>query len=328
MVVLPSQKINEIRTKKGILTLYTSLHEDLQGPLSIVLDAQSNLIVTEEFGHRLTKLDHNFTCIWSIGRKGNKKSEFFYPTGVVVDTDNNYYVTDRWNHRIQKFDERGNFLLQFGTYGNKEGQLNEPWGIALLSIHDIVVVDRGNARLVVFDKNGNFKTQFGQCGTSTDFYESERFKRNFHFQNWLNNVYKLNTIESRFYEFKYEVGELEYPEDVSIDPVGNIYVTDRVSGHVVIFDTTFSLKTVLSEHMGIAIPPEPSAVFAYEGGYFIAGESNEMLYWCYKTEHVVFDLREFGIRISDVYYEKSKNLLYVTDVWNNTISLFYIESIS
>ena len=272
--LLKAQYEREI--KKGVLKPYATVHEGLAGPLSLTLDKESSIIVTEEFGHRLTKLNHDFTRLWSIGRKGSKQGEFLYPTSVIVDSDNNYYVTDRWNHRIQKFDDGGTFLLQYGSYGNKEGELNEPWGIALLPGNEILVVDRSNARLVIFDNKGQFKKQFGHCGTSVDFYEGERFKRNFHFQNWLSNVYKLNTIESRFYEFEYEVGELEYPEDVSIDAIGDMYVTDRVGGQVVVFDAHGTVKTVLNNQRGSMVPSEPSAVFTYDDGYFIADESSNV----------------------------------------------------
>jgi len=325
MTLLSTDKTTGVNLEEGILVSCASFTEGLEGPLSLAIDKNSYLLVTEEFGHRMKKFDHNFTCVWSIGLRGNKEREFFYPTDITVDTKNNYYVTDRWNHRVQKFDENGNFILQFGSYGSQKGQFNEPWGIGLLPSNYILVVDRGNARLVIFDEFGRFITNFGRYGTSIDFYESERFKRNFHFKNWLNNVHKLNTIESRFYEFKYDVGELEYPEDVSIDTEGNIYVTDRVGGCLIVFDKTFSLKTILSDCGSIPIPQEPSAVYAYEGGYFIAGESTDVLYWYHDNKIILFDMKKLGIRVSNIHYEKDKNLLYVIDTWNNAIYMFSIR---
>ncbi|MBU1862881.1 MAG: NHL repeat-containing protein [Candidatus Omnitrophica bacterium] len=344
--------------KKGSVELVRSYQEGLEGPSSIREDPKSHVVVVEEFGHRVRKFDNNFNCLFSIGKKGNGVGEFIYPSGIAIDTAGNLYITDRWNHRVQKYSEEGVFLLQFGSYGSKEGQLSEPWGIAVLPTGNILVVDHGNARLVVFDCQGAFITQFGTCGASQDFYEGERFKRNFHFQNWLRNVYTLNTVESRFYKYKFDVGELEYPEKVSINSNGDIYVTDRVSGHVAVFtplekttddvdsrnvkktdnslmaDTvrrnnsltgftaTFSLKKILDTKEGTHCLHEPSSVYAGDDGFFIAEESSGLLYWNRSDETLVFDLGIYNIKISDIYFVKEKNRLYVCDAWNNTISVF------
>ncbi len=308
------------------LRLKKQYNNDFRGPCSLACDTDGNFIVVEEFAHCVTKYTPDFSLVWRRGKMGKDKGCFTYPTRVVIDRNNNSYVTDRWNHRVQKIDPHGVVSPLCGEYGNGDGQFIEPWGIAF---HDerMFVVDRGNARVAILDTEGMYQSHFGKCGTPPLFYEGKQFKQNFHYVHWVRGVSKVQPVESKFFEYRFEVGELEYPEDITISNDGYIYITDRVGGYVAVYDMTFSFITSLMCEEDEPSLHEPSALCAYRDGIFIGEEARSIVWWCEKKRKRKIDLGAQGVKMSGMYVQEEKNLLYICDAWNNCISVFDIEKI-
>ncbi len=179
--------------------------EELSPPSGLCLTPDGNILLTDDFNHRIQVYDPQFNLIHSFGEKGKDQGQLQYPKGIAVDKEGNIYVADSWNHRIQKFDPKGNPLLSFGSCGDGKGELNEPWDILIDSSGVLVVVERYNHRIQFFDAEGKSLGWIGQRGTTLE-------------EN-LANLYEtpLNLLAPPLFEF---------PTSIAVDSCGNYFITD------------------------------------------------------------------------------------------------------
>ena len=100
--------------------------EELSPPSGLCFTHDGNILLADDFNHRIQIYDPKFNLITSFGEKGKEQGQLQYPKGIAVDKEGNIFVADSWNHRIQKFDSQGKPLLSFGACGDGAGELNEP----------------------------------------------------------------------------------------------------------------------------------------------------------------------------------------------------------
>jgi uncharacterized protein (TIGR03663 family) len=144
------------------------------------------------------------TALLTWGSQGKGQGQFQDPRGIAVDEAGNVYVADSGNHRIQKFDSRGQFITQWGSQGMGSGQFQEPWGIAVDAEGHVYVADTWNHRVQKFDAEGNFLLQWGGYRATGGAAVGEE-------------------------------GFFWGPRDITIDAVGNVYVTDTGNKRVQTF---------------------------------------------------------------------------------------------
>ena len=130
------------------------------------------------------------------------KGLFKSPHQLRIGPDGAIWVSDFDQHIIQKFTPEGKLLQTIGT-PNKAGQdekhFNRPTDMAILPGGDIFVADGyGNRRIVHLDKNGKFIKAWGKYGSGP--------------------------------------GEFILPHAIVHDSKGRLYVADRNSGRVQIFN--------------------------------------------------------------------------------------------
>ncbi|MGH9981494.1 MAG: 6-bladed beta-propeller [Nitrososphaeraceae archaeon] len=103
------------------------------------------------------------------------------------------------NSRVQVFDKDFNFKRQWGSLGNASGQFSGTVpGIDLYEKEDLVfVVDKTSTNFQVFDKNGKFISKLGSKGKQD--------------------------------------GQFNRPEDIAIDPEGNVFVADTGNSRIQVF---------------------------------------------------------------------------------------------
>ncbi|MFQ5443143.1 MAG: NHL repeat-containing protein [Nitrospinales bacterium] len=139
--------------------------EENSPPSGLALTLDGDLIVTDDFNHRIQIYGKDGQLKTSFGGKGKGDGEFMYPRGAAVDPEGNIYVADSWNHRVQKFDPEGKHLFTYGSYGEDKGQLNEPYDVLIDTSGTLIVVERYNHRIQFFQPDGTSLGWIGNRGT-------------------------------------------------------------------------------------------------------------------------------------------------------------------
>lgn len=128
--------------------------------------------------------------------------QFQSPHALKIDHEGNIWVADFGLHVVRKFTPLGALLLTLGTYGEKgedDTHLNQPTDMAITRAGDVFVTDGyGNRRIVHYDKQGKFIKSWGQYGNAP--------------------------------------GSFVLPHSIVVDSKGRLYVGDRNSGRIEVFD--------------------------------------------------------------------------------------------
>ena len=167
-------------------------------PVSVIMDADENLYVSDEALNRISVFSEEGQFLSKWGEEGSEAGQLNRPAGMVFDAEENIYIADSLNHRIQKFTKDGKHLLSWGSFGDGERQLNMPWGITLDEMNDVYVADWRNDRVQKFSPTGDFMLSIGGAGD--------------------------------------ERGEFNRPSGVAVDADGDIYVADRGNNRVQMFN--------------------------------------------------------------------------------------------
>ena len=167
-------------------------------PVSIVIDADNHMYVSDEATHRITVITGDGTFVDAWGEQGDKEGQLNGPSGISLDPDGNLWVSDTLNHRVQRFTKDGKFLSTWGSFGSGEGQFNMPWGLGVDPAGDVYVVDWRNDRVQKFDSDGHLIHQFGEPGDGN--------------------------------------GQFNRPAGMAVDHDGDVYVADLGNHRVQMFD--------------------------------------------------------------------------------------------
>jgi len=130
------------------------------------------------------------------------KGMFESPHHLRIDREGHVWVADFGLHVVQKFTPEGELLLTLGVRGEKgsdEKHFNMPTDMAITRSGDVFVTDGyGNRRVVHFTKEGKFLKAFGAAGPKP--------------------------------------GQFVLPHAIVVDSKGVLYVADRNSGRIQLFD--------------------------------------------------------------------------------------------
>ncbi|CAF0751668.1 unnamed protein product [Adineta steineri] len=136
----------------------------------------------------LNNISSTVNTVAGNGSQGSNSMTLSGPHGIFVDGNFRLYVADCNNNRIQRFDSGSLNATTIVKNGSSTTvSLDQPTGIVLDADGNLFIADRGGNRIVRFEYNGTLLCIIG-C--------------------------TVNTI-------------LKYPETMSFDSNGNIYVTGR-----------------------------------------------------------------------------------------------------
>ena len=133
-------------------------------PVSVALDRDENVYVSDEALHRISVFDREGRFITRWGVRGDGDGEFDRPAGIVLDREDNLLVADGLNHRIQRYTKEGRFLGGWGGHGTADGEFNNPWGINVDGAGNVYVADWRNDRIQKFDPDGQHLATWGTSG--------------------------------------------------------------------------------------------------------------------------------------------------------------------
>ncbi|MEZ6070092.1 MAG: peptidyl-alpha-hydroxyglycine alpha-amidating lyase family protein [Pirellulales bacterium] len=142
---------------------------------------------------------------------------FVNPHQLRIDHDGNVWVADFGQHVVEKFTPEGELLQVLGVRGEAgtdNAHFDKPTDMAITPSGDVFVTDGyGNRRVVHFDAQGNFVKAWGTYGS--------------------------------------EPGQFVLPHAIVTDGKGRLYVADRNSGRIQVFDEEGNVLDVWS---GVIMP--------------------------------------------------------------------------
>lgn len=222
-----------------------------QGASDIVVGPDDLIHVADTWNHRVMILDSDGQLVRELGRSGELTNTedsadptvspglFYGPRSVAV-TDDEIFVTDTGNERVQVFAPDGTFLRAFGGHGTEPGKLLEPVGIAIGPDGNVYVADTGNARISVFRQDGTPVTQI-----AVPAWEGQATQ-----QNYLRfgpggvlyltspgsgTVQAYNGTDFATIQGGEAGGDITAPVGLTIDPDGQMLVTETASSQVTEF---------------------------------------------------------------------------------------------
>ncbi len=243
---------------------YAATNAELCAPSNIATDAAGNVYVADYQNNRVRKITMSTGIITTVAGSGVAgyldgyngdmipalTANIYFPAAVAVDGAGNIYVCDQGNMRIRKVDaSSGNIstIAGDGTAGFVgEGipavysEVNYPAGIAVDGSGNIFIADEENYRIRKIDAAGIITTFAGVLipGYSGDGGAATMAK-------------------------------LQYPNDVAVDGLGNVYICDGGNSVIRKVDTAGVITTVAGT--GVAgfsgdNGPAISAQLAYPSG--------------------------------------------------------------
>jgi sugar lactone lactonase YvrE len=139
---------------------------ELGRPSSLAIDrVRQRLYVADVTRHQIRVIDlATERQIATIGKRGEQRGEFNFPSHVSVTQDGRLAVTDAMNMRIQLFDADDKPLLALGKHGDGSGDFTAPKGVALDSEGHIYVADAGFDNVQIFGGDGKLRLYWGSAG--------------------------------------------------------------------------------------------------------------------------------------------------------------------
>lgn len=164
-------------------------------PVSLTIDANENLYVTDGKGQRILVFNKEGQLTKTFGTAGAGNGQFAYPNGLALDEKNKrIFVSDFANSRIQVFNWEGKYLKQFR---GQELFMN-PRGLAYNEQNDqLFIADIFEHRITIINSEGKLINHFGQIGSTPN---------KFHFPNGLfflkGNLYVTDRENHRIFLIK------------------------------------------------------------------------------------------------------------------------------
>lgn len=178
---------------------YIGSPQQLEAPVGMAFDARNQrLYVVDTRGHCVKVFSQDGTLIQTIGRRGDQRGEFYYPTTLAVGPDGKLYIVDSFHFAVQVFDSSGAYLYSFGPTESGPGRMARPRDIALDALGRLYITDAARNNVQVYDSVGSPLLAFGQTGVAK--------------------------------------GEFQLPAGIFISKDKRIYVADSINRRVQIFE--------------------------------------------------------------------------------------------
>ena len=220
----------------------------LKKPLGVAVNDKDEIVVADEWNHRVQVFDSNGTFLRSFGHEGKNAGEFKFPFGIAIDRDRNILVSEYGNHRVQIFSREGRHLGSFGGKGSLDSHLLEPRGLSLDSTGNVIVADTGNKLIKIFTPDGRFVMKIGGQGSLSGPVHCVQCGEYFIVSDQTEHCIKVFNREGHFqYKFGEQGsgdGEFISPWLLSVTQSKHLLVCDRYNNRIQVFkvDGTFVQK--------------------------------------------------------------------------------------
>ena len=217
-------------------------------PNGLAFDVAGNLYVADFNNSRIRKINtvgiiSTVAGNGSLGFSGDGgqaiNAELFYPGDVVIDVAGNLYISDEVNVRIRKVSTSGiiTTIAGNGTQGYSgdggsaiAAELYQPTGIALDASGNLYIADQLSNRIRKVSTTGIITTI---AGNGTRSYSGDGAQAT--------------------------AAELNYPNGVTFDALGNLYIADTDNERIrKVLTGTNGIEQVIDDNKMITIYPNPA----------------------------------------------------------------------
>ncbi|MBE2289002.1 MAG: T9SS type A sorting domain-containing protein [Chitinophagaceae bacterium] len=187
-----NKKIRVINPTSGVITTFAgtgtggysgdggpAINATLDAPLDVYADTNGNILVSEQYNHRVRKVDAVTGIITTIAGNGTAgysgdgglaiNAKLNEPDGLFVDKHNNVFITDYYNGSIRKIDgSTGIITTVAGTGVTGFSGDGGPATNAKLFCSDVFVDSYGNLIIADYENNRIRKVSSGVAVTDID----------------------------------------------------------------------------------------------------------------------------------------------------------------
>ena len=262
----------------------------LRAPLNVM--AIDGLLYVADSGNGLLSI-FSQTGIFKNSVNPAPDAQSVYPLGVTVDQKRRVYLTltvDSEN-KILVFNTSGRFLYEFPGGANSTSTLAPGKPVAVFSANNrLYVTDILDQDIKVYDLDGNLVTRFGRPGS--------------------------------------EKGEFSYPNGITADESGYIYVSDSNNGRVQVFNEKgeFSHLFTPPKKNPMALPR--GITIDKLGRVHVVDTLRHRVFVFTKQGKFLFTYGKFGTRKDTLSYpngiavDSKTGTIFVADKMNNRISVW------
>jgi sugar lactone lactonase YvrE len=203
-------------------------------PAGLAVDTNGVIFIADTYNHRIRRVPTNgmISSVAGTGTAGYTSdggsavgSQLNYPNGVAVDASGNIFIADTSNNRIRKVNTAGTISTVVNTAGTAgysgdggtaaSAKINSPCGITVDSAGNLLVVDAANNRIRKVGA-GNIITTIAGNGTNGNSGDGGAATN----------------------------ANLSYPQNVAVDKIGNLLVTDFANNEIRKVQTNGIIATV------------------------------------------------------------------------------------
>ncbi|CAF1008402.1 unnamed protein product [Rotaria sordida] len=265
-------------TIAGITTMSGNTSNQLNQPWDLALDWSNALYVTDQRNNRVQKFLMDISTGTTVAGQANTTGGLTLnylrgPLGIIVDENSNIYVSDNNNDRIVFWSNgatSGSLFAGNGTTGNSINQLDDPYGLA----HDpnsdaIYIADYNNHRIMRYFQNNSSGTLVAGGNGNGKNQTQLSLPTAIYFDSLSNSLLIVNTGAHNI--VRWVLGEsswtlvagningtagissmhLKSPTDVTLDPMGNMYVADRNNQRIQFYLVGETNGTTIAGRTGI-----------------------------------------------------------------------------
>ncbi len=202
-------------------------------PLGIAVDHSGTVYVGDRNNHRVQKLSSAGVPLPAWGAAPPHASHFRSPVAMVADRASHVYILEEANPpRVQELSQQGLPIREISLHRGRQAATLS--GLAVDVTGDLYVADPAHNRIAMFGPTGERRAAWGTAGTGggqfhdpTDVAVAPS-----------GAVYVADSDNGRVQTFSHDGRLLRtmdvtgYPQAVTVDTHGNIYMTDTVRGDV------------------------------------------------------------------------------------------------
>jgi len=205
-------------------------------PTGVAADASGIRAVTDAVNGRVQILgpDGAVLAVWGSPNPG--PTILPDPVAAAFDSAGNAYVLDGRRSRIIVFSRvSGKPVKTIATEGSGPGQLRDPSALAVTPGGTIVVADTGNERLARFRTDGSYLGALTGVGDVRGVAVTPDGARTYASTGSNRRIRAYDPAGDLVAEFGglgTKIGKLDAPEQIALDPAGNVWVADRGNSRV------------------------------------------------------------------------------------------------